>query len=61
MKNYMSHVILSAAKDLMPPSLREVARLAATEGVIRTAEALFQKITPSVGLRRQLPRRRSLE
>ena len=36
-------VILSAAKDLLPPSSREVARLAATEGVIRTAEALFEE------------------
>jgi len=43
-KNEIRHdVILSAAKDLLPPSSREVARLAATEGVIRTAEALFEE------------------
>ena len=35
-----SPVILSEAKDLMPPSLREVARLAATEGVNQAKEVL---------------------
>ena len=43
MKNDNCAVILSGAKDLLPHSPREVARLAATEGVIRTAEALFEE------------------
>ena len=43
MRNDKCVVILSKAKDLLPPSSREVARLAVTEGVNREAAVLFEE------------------